>query len=168
MNPTIITPAAIAAETDSLGIGAGTAPPGTYLLCITVDDPTSLTVGAHETTVFPAGGYAYVGSAFGSNGLGRVDRHRRVAMGMHDVTHWHVDYLISHQDVSLTAVIAVPTADIECDLASSLLNRIKQSPLDGFGSSDCACTTHLFRSASVTRIRNQCVSAIRELTISDG
>ncbi|ERG94736.1 DUF123 domain-containing protein [Haloquadratum walsbyi] len=168
MNVAVITPAAIQSETDPLGIGAGTAPPGSYVLCMNLDSPTSLTVGVNETRLFPQGGYAYVGSAFGSNGLGRVDRHRRVAAGIHDVTHWHIDYLASHQNVSLTAIVTAPTADIECAIASSLLNHVEQSPLDGFGSSDCTCMTHLFRSASAADIREQSVTAIQELTPPNG
>ncbi|CCC40661.1 GIY-YIG nuclease family protein [Haloquadratum walsbyi] len=166
MNPIVISPAAIAAETDPIGIGAGTAPPGSYVLCVNLDAPTSMTIGAHGTAVFPAGGYAYVGSAFGSNGLGRVDRYRRVAMGIHDVTHWHIDYLISHQNASLTAIVVAPGADIECAIASSLLSRMKEPPLEGFGSSDCTCTTHLFISGSATHICNQCSTVIQELSAS--
>jgi Uri superfamily endonuclease len=43
---------------------------------------------------------------------------------------------------------------------------MKEPPLEGFGSSDCTCTTHLFISGSVTHIRNQCSTVIQELSAS--
>ncbi|RLM57594.1 GIY-YIG nuclease family protein [Halobellus sp. Atlit-31R] len=114
----VLDPDAIAAGADGLGIGD--APPGTYALVFELDADATFTVGALGAATFPAGAYAYVGSAFGSNGLGRVDRHRRVAAGDHDVTHWHVDYLGSHPETSLDAVVAAPHADVECRLAAAL------------------------------------------------
>ncbi|ELZ34430.1 hypothetical protein C474_01951 [Halogeometricum pallidum JCM 14848] len=137
----LLDPGAIAAGTDSLGVGAGDAPPGTYVLLFGLSAESEIAVGALGTATFPAGAYAYVGSAFGSNGLGRVARHRRVAAGDHGVRHWHVDYLGGHPNTSLLAVAAAPRTDAECDVAAAL--NAKTSPLAGFGASDCDCEAHL-------------------------
>ena len=101
-DPLVLDPEAISEERDALGVGAGDAPPGTYVLIFGVDPAATIDVGALGTVEFPSGAYAYVGSAFGSNGLGRVDRHRRVAEGSHDVRHWHVDYLGGHAGTGRT------------------------------------------------------------------
>jgi Uri superfamily endonuclease len=154
-----VTPTAIEAGNDTLDIGTGDAPPGTYSLVYSLPNPAEITVGALGTAKFAPGGYAYVGSAVGSNGLGRVDRHRRVAEGSHDVTHWHIDYFGDHEATTLETVVAAPHADVECRLARELRELVASSgsddskaasshavkcrPVDGFGASDCDCPTHL-------------------------
>ncbi|MFC7096095.1 GIY-YIG nuclease family protein [Halobaculum marinum] len=113
---------------------------GTYTLVFAVPESCSVAVGALGTHEFPAGGYAYTGSALGSGGFSRVDRHRRVAAGEHDVRHWHVDYLGGHPSVSLVGVERVGGGrDEECRLASALAD----GPIPGFGASDCGCDSHL-------------------------
>lgn len=89
----VLDPDAIADGTDPLGVGAGDAPPGTYALLFEIGPAATLTVGALGSETVPSEAYAYVGSAFGSNGLGRVDRHRRVRQG----------YTISHTGTSTTS-----------------------------------------------------------------
>ncbi|MFD1686336.1 GIY-YIG nuclease family protein [Halobellus litoreus] len=141
----VVDPDEIEAGTDPLGIGDGTAPVGSYVLVYSLGSAATMTVGALGAATFPPGTYAYVGSAFGSNGLGRVDRHRRVASGDHDVTHWHIDYFGSNPDATLDSVVAVPREDVECRLATEIADRRSpavSAPLEGFGASDCACATH--------------------------
>ncbi|SFR69346.1 GIY-YIG nuclease family protein [Halogeometricum limi] len=147
----VLNPADITERQDELGVGDGEAPPGTYALVFGVSDAVETSVGSLGTVRFPPGGYAYVGSAFGSNGLGRVDRHRRVATGDHGVRHWHVDSLGGHPDVRLDAVVAAPNVDAECALAEAL--DPDTSPVRGFGSSDCDCRAHLAHRASVETLR---------------
>ncbi|MFB6090870.1 MAG: DUF123 domain-containing protein [Halobellus sp.] len=156
-------PAAIADERDALGIGAGDAPPGTYAIVYSLRKAVTLPVGALGRAAFPAGAYAYVGSAFGSNGLGRIDRHRRVAAGTHDVAHWHVDYLGGHPETSLAAVLAAPKADVECALAAALLSadRTRSPPLAGFGASDCDCPAHLVGGNDAETLRSAIEAAFR-------
>jgi Uri superfamily endonuclease len=171
-DPVVLTPEAVAAGTDPLGVGAGDALPGTYVLVFRVDDPATIPVGALGSVSFWSGAYAYVGSAFGASGLGRVDRHRRVADGSHDVRHWHVDYLGGHPDVSLVAVVAAPHAEIECELAAALRGRLASHDVDeggegdpvamsGFGASDCGCPAHLVGGVDATTLRTAAVEAIR-------
>ena len=169
----VFDPGAIVDGTDPLGVGAGDAPPGTYALVFVIDPAATITVGALGSGEFPPGAYAYVGSAFGSNGLGRVDRHRRVADGSHDVRHWHVDYLGSHPNTSLTAVVAAPYADIECKLATALRRRVASgddtaTPIAGFGASDCECPTHLVGGDDQKSVRAAVVESIRELRSTSG
>lgn len=161
----VLDPDAIADGNDPLGVGAGDAPPGAYVLIFRADPAATITVGALGTAEFPSGAYAYVGSAFGSNGLGRVDRHRRVAAGSHDVRHWHVDHLGGHAAASLDTVVAAPHADIECRLATALRDGVvgaesDAAPLPGFGASDCDCSAHLVAGADPDSLRAAAADAI--------
>ena len=170
----VLDPDAIADGTDPLGVGAGDAPPGTYALLFEIDPTPTITVGARGSEAFPSAVYVYVGSAFGSNGLGRVDRHRRVAAGGHDVTHWHVDYLGSHPTTSLTGVIAAPHADIECRLATALrreraaIDDDTATPIAGFGASDCDCPTHLVGGDDPETVQAAVVESIHAITSPTG
>ena len=170
----VLDPDTIADRTDPLGIGAGGAPPGTYALVFAVDPAATISVGALGSEAFPSGAYAYVGSAFGSNGLGRIDRHRRVADGSHAVRHWHVDYLGSHPNTSLAAVVAAPHADIECRLATALRRRLAATdgdvaaPIAGFGASDCGCPAHLVGGTDPEAVLEAAVESVREVTSSSG
>ncbi|SFR72052.1 Uri superfamily endonuclease [Halogeometricum rufum] len=152
----VVDPAAVAAGADELEIGAGDAPPGTYALLFETPAATEISVGSLGSVAFPAGAYAYVGSAFGSNGLGRVARHCRVAAGDHDVRHWHVDYLGGHADVELVGIVAAPRRDVECAVATEL--GPESSPVRGFGASDCDCHAHLVRRADRQTLRSAVVN----------
>ena len=168
----VLDPDAIGEGRDCLGVGIGDAPPGTYALLLQVDPAATVAVGALGAAEFPAGAYAYVGSAFGSNGLGRVDRHRRVADGTHDVRHWHVDYLAGHAAASLDAAVAAPHADIECRLATALRARTRApasngaAPLPGFGASDCDCPTHLVAGSDPDALRAAALDSVATVTPS--
>ena len=61
---------------------------GSYVLFVECGSPIAVDVGALGEREFLPGTYAYVGSAFGPGGLSRVERHRRVAVGDHNVRHW--------------------------------------------------------------------------------
>lgn len=86
------------------------------------------------------GFYLYVGSAFGPGGvLSRVSRHCR----QHKVKRWHVDYLRAHTRLG-TAWYALGNERLEHQWAS-LLDAIETTrAIEGFGSSDCRCFSHLF------------------------
>lgn len=112
---------------------------GTYALIVEVPEPTTVAVGALGSVEFDAGWYVYVGSALGPGGFGRVDRHRRVASGDHEVRHWHVDYLLGETRARIDAVAAVAGRDVECRLARELGGHT----VPGFGASDCNCDGHL-------------------------
>lgn len=116
---------------------------GTYVLVFEVGGPVTVDVGALGSCAFPAGDYAYVGSAFGAGGFGRAERHRRKLGGEGDTVHWHVDALTTHTETSFVAALLVPERAVECAVAREL----PPGPYDGFGSSDCDCRSHLSRVA---------------------
>ncbi len=128
---------------------------GTYALVLSVPAEITVAVGALGTQTFPAGGYAYVGSALGSGGFSRVDRHRRTAAGDHDVRHWHIDYLLGVDAVGFEGAVALPDQDRECALAREL----GAGPVAGFGTSDCDCRSHLARRESTAAMRRAVVDA---------
>jgi len=112
---------------------------GVYILIIQVDEDTDVNVGAIGRLTFKKSLYAYIGSA--QNNLEqRVKRHLRKEKRRF----WHIDYLL---DNDATKVIEVfhKQADKteECAIAKVIGER--GEPMDGFGSSDCNCKSHLFR-----------------------
>lgn len=110
---------------------------GTYVLAI--DTPSiGIEIGAAGEYRLD-GPYAYVGSALGPGGFSRVERHRELASGEHEVRHWHVDYLLGHPDSELEWIARFPDADRECELAATLPG----DPVSGVGASDCDCSAHL-------------------------
>lgn len=117
------------------------AQPGTYLLIISLNTPLALQAGRLGHFQLAAGLYVYVGSAHGPGGLrARVGRHLRAEKS----PHWHIDTLTARATVTAIWYTVSPER-LECSWA----DRIKSTPgvtlpVKGFGSSDCACTAHLF------------------------
>jgi len=130
---------------------------GTYTLLLTLPEPAELEVGALGAYALDAGAYAYTGSALGSGGFARVDRHRRVAAGDHDTRHWHIDYLTGHPETELVAVVTSPGVDAECAVAG----RLPDGPIAGFGASDCDCRSHLAADGTMETLRESVDSAHR-------
>mgnify|MGYP006279762943 FL=1 len=128
--------------TDDSGIG------GTYTLLVDVLEPTTTDVGALGTLTFDPGWYAYTGSALGSGGFTRVQRHRELAAGQRDTRHWHLDYLLAAPTASIDTVVTSPGVDIECATARAL----DGAPVPDFGCSDCDCDSHLHYSPLRARL----------------
>jgi len=116
---------------------------GTYTLCCELSEAATVAVGALGDLELPAGWYAYTGSAFGSGGFTRVDRHRELAAGERDTRHWHVDYLLGHPAVRIDAVATTPGADRECAISDALAGVDGTERVPDFGASDCDCSGHL-------------------------
>lgn len=114
-------------------------PGGTYTLLVELPTSATIEVGALGVHEFAPGWYGYTGSALGSGGFSRVERHRELAAGERDTHHWHVDYLLGHPATSVDAVICSHGADIECSVAMALDGE----PVPDFGCSDCPCLSHL-------------------------
>ncbi|PSP74728.1 DUF123 domain-containing protein [Halobacteriales archaeon QS_3_64_16] len=112
---------------------------GTYTLLIELEADTEIEVGALGHRDFPAGWYAYIGSALGTGGFSRIDRHQEVASGAHDVRHWHIDYLLGHPAARIDSVETSAGVDAECAVARALPG----DRVVGFGASDCGCDSHL-------------------------
>jgi Uri superfamily endonuclease len=112
--------------------------PGTYQLYIRLSQPARITVGRLGIFDFSDGLYIYTGSAL--NGLRqRLVRHCRADKTLH----WHIDYLLYHAAIEFIALY--PTKErLECELNQQTLGRPGASvPMQGFGSSDCRCISHL-------------------------
>ncbi len=136
---------------------------GTYTLCIELDAPSTIKIGALGAHKLPAGAYAYTGSAFGAGGFSRVDRHYELAAGERETRHWHIDYLLGHGNATITGDIRTPEEDIECLVAAEL----PTSPVSGFGSSDCNCRSHLAYDGDGKQLREAVASAHRRAVSSD-
>jgi len=109
-----------------------------YLLICQLEVEREIQVGALGRLRFPAGYYAYVGSA--ARALqARVARH----LSRRKRYHWHIDYLLSHAVV--VGVRLWHQADLEeCQLNRWVAGQAGLVPVHrGFGSSDCACYSHL-------------------------
>lgn len=114
--------------------------PGTYVLILRLSRRTTIEVGQLGRFRFPAGWYAYVGSARGPGGLAaRIARHRRTSKTLH----WHVDYLRAHAR-PMAVWYAAGDQRRECAWAEALSRHPGAStPAPRFGASDCRCPTHL-------------------------
>jgi Uri superfamily endonuclease len=115
--------------------------PGTYVLILQLDRARSLSAGRLDKATFPAGFYAYTGSAFGPGGLkARIGRHWQ----RHKRPHWHIDTLRRFARI-VEIWYTLHPEKVECRWAR-LLQHTRGAVViaPGFGASDCRCRTHLF------------------------
>jgi Uri superfamily endonuclease len=113
---------------------------GAYVMVLQMSRETRISIGQLGEFSFAEGFYCYVGSAMGPGGLtARLARHLR----HRKKPHWHVDYLLQHGVVVGIWEIQ-STETLECECAQTMLSLDRaQAPIQGFGSSDCSCETHL-------------------------
>jgi len=111
---------------------------GSYVLLIDLPEAQKIAAGRLKTNDFPAGCYAYVGSAMGGM-KSRLDRHLRRDKKLH----WHIDYLLQKASVN-SVIICESEENVECAIASAIGGQF--DTIKGFGSSDCRCPGHLFYS----------------------
>ena len=118
---------------------------GAYLLVFKADKPLRVRVGSLGLLKLPEGYYVYVGSAMGPGGIkARVSRHRRLAEEG-GRRRWHVDYLLTSNQISFIEVWEIESLKpLEC-LLSQRLEEVADRTVLGFGSSDCRwkCRGHL-------------------------
>jgi sugar fermentation stimulation protein A len=115
---------------------------GNYLILLELAEERNIEVGALGTLLFKAGWYVYAGSAR-KNLSQRVNRHLR---RQRKQQHWHLDYLTPYAARGLGKLKALPLLsyrNLECDLAGELA-KLGGKPVPRFGSSDCACPSHLY------------------------
>jgi endonuclease-3 len=108
-------------------------------LLIELEADAAIEFGAAGERDLSAGWYAYTGSAFGTGGFSRVERHRELARGERDVRHWHVDSLLGHPESRIVEVVKSAGTDVECEVSADL----DAEPIAGLGASDCDCDSHL-------------------------
>ncbi len=115
---------------------------GSYTLIIKIPEDKVVEVGRLGSLEFPAGFYAYNGSAFGPGGLKRVERHKEKSSEK-DSAHWHIDYLLIQKEADIIKVFKTEK-NHECSLSRKMMREL--DPMKGFGCSDCDCVSHLFYS----------------------
>jgi sugar fermentation stimulation protein A len=110
---------------------------GSYLVIFRLPKSRRIRVGELGDIRFREGHYIYVGSA--RRGLSaRIERHRRLRKKFF----WHVDYLRAFAE-SRASLPVRSSEDLECEIAGAL-EGFSEGSVPGFGSSDCACRSHLF------------------------
>lgn len=132
------------------------------IYCLSFRNPAcTARVGALGEIAFRKGWHVYVGSALGSGGLARLERHITLSQTKDRHPKWHVDWLSTDPRFTLRyAVYAVTEERLECRLAGA----IGGDAIPGFGAGDCDCPSHLFyrRSDPLVEIR----AAFRPLGLS--
>jgi len=114
---------------------------GTYALILTLVKAQKASIGRLGRFKLKPGSYVYVGSAFGPGGLAaRIAHHCRTAAN----PRWHIDYLRTVAALRRAWCTRDPLrrehqwADIFAGMKSV------ETPVPGFGASDCRCRSHLF------------------------
>ena len=115
---------------------------GVYIAMFHLAYPRRIRVGKLGTIAFPAGRYAYVGTAQ-RNLPARLSRHGRRRKPMR----WHIDYLSVRAEM-IGAIVVDGPKSLECRLAAALAHN-GADPIQGFGCTDCRCESHLFRLGSL-------------------
>jgi endonuclease-3 len=116
---------------------------GVYTILISIYPPAELVVGRLGCFRF-SGLYTYTGSAIGkgSSSLGgRVSRH----LSKTKKQRWHIDYLLSDPNTIVRAIVTSLTRakSKECKVSEKILDQGGHVSIERFGSSDCACNSHL-------------------------
>ena len=120
-----------------------TIPPekGSYILLFQIQETNRILVGSLGYQLFPAGIYAYAGSALGPGGVRARVRHHLIPARK---PHWHMDYLKPSADW-LAVGWTITLQRQECIWAQQLILAGGKVPAKGFGASDCqqGCPAHL-------------------------
>lgn len=109
---------------------------GGYVLILELDAKKNISVGSLEMIQFPAGFYAYLGSALGGF-KSRLNRH----ITRDKEPRWHIDYLLNKARI-LRILLCDTQRRLECLLSQVLAEGF--SSIRSFGSSDCRCKSHLY------------------------
>jgi Uri superfamily endonuclease len=112
------------------------------IYCLVFKNPAcTARIGALGEIAFRKGWHIYVGSALGSGGLARLERHIILSQKKDRRPKWHVDWLSESPTFRLRYTVHAATGErLECRLAAALGGE----NISGFGCSDCSCSSHLF------------------------
>jgi Uri superfamily endonuclease len=112
------------------------------IYCLVFRNPScTVRVGALGDVAFRKGWHIYVGSALGTGGLARLERHIALSQNKDRHPKWHVDWLSESPTFCLWYTVHAVTGErLECRLAAALGGE----NIPGFGCSDCTCSSHLF------------------------
>ena len=111
---------------------------GCYVLALEMKKPTRIKTGRLPGREFRGGIYLYIGRAK-KHLKGRLARHLRTEKKLF----WHIDYFL--RKARIKKIWCRFDSFDECQIASEILAECGEdcSPILGFGSSDCRCTSHL-------------------------
>ncbi len=140
--------------------------PGTYVIIIELNNSKNIMIGKMGYFFFEKGYYLYVGSAHGPGGLrSRIKRHLRKDKSRH----WHIDYLMD-KGSAIAVLFSSDNDKKECNWASRFNYAPDlSSPVNGFGSSDCACPSHLFfskKNPGIIKLKNILKESVDFITVS--
>lgn len=110
---------------------------GAYILIIELPNNQKIQIGKLGEIFLKKGFYAYVGSSM-NNLEKRIKRHLKKEKKIH----WHIDYLLNKARI-FESYLKENNYKEECRLANFFLKE-KLEKIDGFGSTDCNCKSHLF------------------------
>jgi Uri superfamily endonuclease len=114
---------------------------GSYILILHLEHTNTISVGKRRKWCFPAGYFAYVGSALGPGGLASRLKHHICSTAS---PHWHIDYLRPGTRLIELWISEFP-GHLEHQWAAFLYQFHKTVRIfKGFGCSDCKCPSHLF------------------------
>ena len=134
---------------------------GAYVVALEVHDTVR---GGRLGRLAFDGCYGYVGSALGPGGFRRVSRHLSYRGRPVVRPRWHIDWLLAAGRLQ-GAVLGATEERVECALARALSQRAEPVS-DGFGCSDCACATHLYRFKGVADGLGVAEAAMREMGLT--
>lgn len=111
---------------------------GAYQLLLSLEQTRQIAVGRFGLVEFPKGYYIYTGRA--KKGLSaRIARHKK----KEKKKHWHIDYLLNRAKIE-DIMIYKDRWQEECSINnSSTTKNVGEVIVQGFGSSDCSCKSHL-------------------------
>jgi len=135
---------------------------GTYCIVFRFNSFSFATRGRKRFSL-KEGLYVYVGSAFGTGGLrGRILRHLK----KDKPKHWHFDFITTHPSFEPLEIWLFEEQKVECKVAS-LIGETAE-PVNGFGSTDCSCSSHLFKvkKLQVLKERLKVVFSVKILKVS--
>jgi Uri superfamily endonuclease len=131
---------------------------GVYIILVELVEPSWLTVRSGQKFDLEDNYYIYVGSALA--GLeARLDRHLRPVKK----NVGHIDFLLEKGKIK-DILYAETTTRQECRLAQALSSHLPS--IQGFGSNDCRCRSHLFFSGNYAQLTNLALSAFRDLGLN--
>lgn len=110
---------------------------GVYLFLMKNNYKKKIEIGALGEKTFLPGIYVYCGSARNS-----VEKRLQRHFSEPENRHWHIDYLSSELEAR-DYFILPEKSKYECVMAEILGKSLQ--PVEGFGSSDCECGSHLFK-----------------------
>ena len=140
---------------------------GTYILIISVIEPSIVHVGQLGELQLQPGTYLYVGSALGTGSTSLTHRLARHILKSKPLK-WHIDFITTLPHAKVQYVIVVETSHpLEC-LLSMHIARLDGvgCPLKRFGSSDCSkCESHFY---SYAKNIEQAVEACNNIMLKLG